>query len=545
MEEAIITYLTSIKNELNQSGRQRKNLKIRSVLSQIGCQRRSQSLIDKFNKSLIELGLKIEPEFDIYLHCDQKVSIYLNKASTIKVNPTSMVVEKAGIYSFETLQVEHDFFFYLFDFGSNQEYEMFQACLDSNKPIGIFLVPAKEDFFSDVVAKILTYEAIRKKQYKGVTAQLITSHAEFGNSTQLNEGPEAAAIKYQEQLSSSTILHFSQSKMTNVILGSTSSELIDSERFDEKFNQLALYTNKYYSDQFFILFHCPSESEIAAHQKEDMLGYLVDEVAKKLPFVFTLRCKYPNDASVPSNIRKSIQNHFRLLLEAPKHFSDEEDLSIIDYFVELQKVQTQAEAQLFIRMKPKYFRTLVYGFESDEHIYLKYFAIRTLEAQGYDLSQIKCEVTVDSGTDESNSSEIQLEINRRPDVYVENKVIVEIETLRSKTSGDNVFLDLIQDILIKIDGWPNKLNDFWLVLPGFEIARSYYQLKKTKEILEAELIEKYTKLIKLSIMTPDYENHQLIPVSFDLINYPYFELKQGGSIPLWQKHYATSNAPLR
>ncbi|BCL40215.1 hypothetical protein NSMS1_66620 (plasmid) [Nostoc sp. MS1] len=67
------------------------------------------------------------------------------------------------------LKVKHDLFYYLFDFDSEQEYENFQACLDSNKPVGLFLIPSQVDFFSDVVAKILTYELIRKKQYIGVT----------------------------------------------------------------------------------------------------------------------------------------------------------------------------------------------------------------------------------------------------------------------------------------------------------------------------------------------------------------------------------------
>ena len=47
MEEVIFSYLTSVKNELKETGRQRKNLKIKSILNKLGCQRRSQSLIDK------------------------------------------------------------------------------------------------------------------------------------------------------------------------------------------------------------------------------------------------------------------------------------------------------------------------------------------------------------------------------------------------------------------------------------------------------------------------------------------------------------------
>ncbi|BCL40213.1 hypothetical protein [Nostoc sp. MS1] len=126
-------------------------------------------------------------------------------------------------------------------------------------------------------------------------------------------------------------------------------------------------------------------------------------------------------------------------------------------------------------MKTEHFKTLVYGSESDEHIYLKYFAIRTLECQGHNLSQIRCEATVNP---DNNETEGKSKVKRRPDVYIENNTIVEVETLRGKAYGENVFLDLIQDISIKIDGWPSQAKYVWLVLPGFEIARNYYQLKK-------------------------------------------------------------------
>lgn len=522
MEEVIVTYLTSIKNELRETGRQRKNLRINSILKQLGCQRRSQSFIDKFNNSLADLGLRIIPAFSIGLSYTQKVAISFDGVTCTEneVEQIDPIAEKNSLNFLNPLKVKHDLFYYLFDFDSEQEYETFQACLDSNKPVGLFLIPSKEDFFSDVVAKILTYELIRKKQYIGVTPNLVTSNAYFNSYSHGNETNESIGTGDKSQFSFSSILHFSQSTMTNVILGDTNFELIESEKFDEQFNQLSLYTNKYYSEQFFILFHCPSEAEMSKHQKKDLFGYLVDTIAKKLPFVFTLRCKYPDDKSVPSEVRKDIQHHLSLLLEAPNYISDDESLSIIDYFLELQKIQVQAEAQLLISMKTEHLKTLVYGSESDEHIYLKYFAIRTLEYQGYNLSQIRCEATVNP---DNNETEGKSKVKRRPDVYIENNTIVEVETLRGKAYGENVFLDLIQDISIKIDGWPSQAKYVWLVLPGFEIARNYYQLKKTQEILEAKLIEKYDKSIQFYIMAPDYKNHQLIPVSFDLISYPSFE----------------------
>ncbi|MHC5596528.1 MAG: hypothetical protein ACYTXC_11345 [Nostoc sp.] len=55
--------------------------------------------------------------------------------------------------------------------------------------------------------------------------------------------------------------------MTSIILGNTGLELLYSEKFDQQFEQISLYANKYNSEQFFILFHCPSVLEIQAHQQ--------------------------------------------------------------------------------------------------------------------------------------------------------------------------------------------------------------------------------------------------------------------------------------
>jgi ATPase family associated with various cellular activities (AAA) len=422
------------------------------------------------------------------------------------------VPEKSNRIMRKPIPVKHDFFYYLFDFGGELEYERFQACLDSNQPIGIFLIPQKEDFFSDIIVKILNYELIRKYQYTG--QDIIPEASNISFATAINHD-EQSDKNHQNISYSSSIYHFNNSTMSSTILGTTGLDLLDSEKFDEQFEQLSMYANKYNSEQFFILFHCPSELEIKAQRKDDMLGYLTSRVASKIPFTFTLRCKYPNELSIKN--KEEIYAHFRLLTEVPEYEIEKEKSSLLDYFLELQKAQTQAESQLLLKMKPEHFCSLIWGQENTEHIYLKYFAVTTLESLGYELSTIRCELYLTDNEEEG--TEI-----RQPDVYVENKVVVEIETLRNQDfSGDNVFFDLINRILQKFENWPEKLESVWLVLPGFEIARNYYQLKKTKEILEYKLKEYYGEFFQLVFMTPDYENHQLIPVSFDYIDYPSFE----------------------
>jgi AAA+ superfamily predicted ATPase len=513
-------YLTSIKNELQRTGKAKKSLRVKSIMEYFGYQRRSQAFIDEFNNTLDHLGLCAEPVFDLYIPLDTKIDISLKG-----VEPSEEIFasKKNSQKLSEPIQVKQDFFYYLFDFGSDQEYERFQSCLDSNQPMGIFLIPKTVDFFSDIVVKVLNYELIRKFQYEGTSENTSSSVRQF--ATKIIDSDDDKENEKENPIQGANLFHFYCSTMTSVILGNTGLELLDSEKFDEQFEQISLALNKYNSTQSFILFHCPPISEIQAQQKEDTLGHLVDRVASKIPFTFTLRCKYSNEAAIEQ--KDEILAHFRLLLELPYYETDEDDVSLLNYFLELQKAQIQAESQLLLKMKPKHLYHLKWQEESSEYIYLKYFAIKTLESLGYELSHIGCEVELTSqdeeNTDEDEYEEYQTE---KIEVYVKNKIVVEIETLKYQEHSDkNLFFDMIKRILRKSQVWPNKLESVWLVVPGFEIARNYYQLKKTKEILEYKLGEYYGDNFKIIIMTPDYEKHQLVPVSFEKINYPTFEYR--------------------
>ncbi|MEH2139264.1 ATP-binding protein [Nostoc sp.] len=513
-------YLRSIKSKLQRTGKTQKSLRVKTIIEQFGYQRRSQSFIDDFNAALDELGLCANPPLDLYIPLDTKIAISIKG-----IAPTNQVAESESISvkRQETISVKHDFFYYLFDFGSEQEYERFQACLDSHQPVGIFLIPQVEDFFSDIVVKIFNYELIRKHQYsdyntipKAATRKIPTSIVSEDKDCQDDQ---------ENPISDASIFQFYRSTMTSIILGNTGLELLDSEKFDQQFEQISLYANKYNSEQFFILFHCPSVLEIQAHQQEDALGYLVDRVASKIPFTFTLRCKYPNEASIEQ--KEEVYAHFRLLLELPHYEIQEDDVSLRDYFLDLQKAQIQAESQLLLKIKPEHFYSLKWQQESKEYIYLKYFAIKTLESLGYKLSNIGCEVELTSRdeetTDEDTSEEDEEYQSEIIEVYVKNQVVVEIETLKYQEFQDNnLFLDPLKRVLRKSKVWPNKLESLWLVIPGFEIARNYYQLKKAKEILEYKLSGYYGDRFQVVIMAPDYEKHQLVPVSFDSIDYPSF-----------------------
>ncbi|MDF5708657.1 MAG: ATP-binding protein [Nostoc sp. S4] len=512
-------YLRSIKNELQRTGKTKKSLRVKTIIEQLGYQRRSQSLVNDFKIALEQLGLCANPVLDLHIPLDTKIAISIKDVEPLNQVANSQLIS-AKLR--ENILVKHDFFYYLFDFGSEQEYERFQACLDSHQPVGIFLIPQVEDFFCDIVVKIFNYELIRKYQYGGYNSTPKAAQRKIPTSLASDEDCED---EQESSINDANIFQFYRSTMTSIILGNTGLELLDSEKFDQQFEQILLYANKYNSEQFFILFNCPSLLEIQAHQQEDALGYLVDRVTRKIPFTFTLRCKYPNETSI--EYKEEVYAHFRLLLELPSYQIEEDDASLGDYFLELQKAQIQAESQLLLKMKAEHFYTLKWQQESKEYIYLKYFAIKTLESLGYELSHIGCEVELTSKDEEtidedtSDDEEYRSEII---EVYVKNQVVVEIETLKYHEFQDNnLFLDTIKRVLRKSRVWPNQLESLWLVIPGFEIARNYYQLKKTKEILEYKFSGYYGDRFRVIIMAPDYENHQLVPVSFDSIDYPSFE----------------------
>lgn len=537
IEFAARQYFSTVSAKLTESGRSYKSLRVKAIMDQFGYRRRSQTFVDSINAMLDECGLHAAPYFSVDLPLDSRIYITLKDDSRNQKNSSVKTVEKAKKEN-DIISVKHDLFYYLFDFGSEHEYERFEASLDSNQPIALFLLPEADDFLTDLVFRILSYELIRKYQYQGSPGIPLALSQTIGNISEDSDKNKSEANVW----AGTGILRFNSSTMSSVILGETGLELLDSEEFDKKFEQLSLYANKYNQEQSFVIFQCPSQQEIRNHSKTDLLGYLIDRVSNQIPLTFTLRYKFSEESLI--DCREEILAHLRLLMELPDFEVGEEEINLIDYFLELQKAQVQAESQLLLKMNDSHFMKLNWGYESDEHIYLKYFAVKTLENAGHHLQDIKCEVLVNSSrsakeSGSSNSERTKLtehqeslmleDINRRPDVYVTNKVIVEVETLRSKGNNtQKVFLNLVSRLIDKSSGWPKHLQEIWLVLPGFEIARNYYQIKKSQEILNSLLPGILSPNIKLIVMAPDYESHQLIPVSFDALNYPSLQITPTG-----------------
>lgn len=497
----IQTFIQTILQSIQSASHQSTRRKISTFLDKlaISATYNYQEFVDIFNHSLQKNYLKTIPVFT----SDTPKDGWL----TFKLNHTKL---PANVPS--PLSVEEDFFKHLFVFDSSDDYEQFRAAMGSFSPVALFVIPEKEDFYSEVLEKNLSSELLRKRQYRndfkiGDTGQI--QFAQFGNDQSNNDQPNSNVWTFYD------IYNFGRKSLEQVVLGENAQALIHSEHFHNKFNQLALYANKYYSDPFFLVFQCPSHQQMAEKNKQEVLENLIAQVSQKFPYVFTLRCKYPTQQDIPSNILKSIYQHFQVLLEVPSYPLDY-SLPLANGFSLLQKAQKLAESQLLLQMNPLVFKQMQWNYESDEFLYLQYFAINTLyQRYGYALETIKTNANISR-----YHADEDYEFSSNPDIFIKEKIVVEIKTLGQKIRDKNIYLDLIASIKSESRGWNEQMKEFWLVVPGFEVARNYHLLKKTQEILQENLKESFHPALKVHVFTPDYLQHELVPVSFDHLTFP-------------------------
>lgn len=532
-EDKLDSLVESISTSINNSSEQTTRRKVKSIINFLGNQRLTQKVADSFNQAIRKSKIKSDRELELgmsnrlIIHFSLKTSI---RQKAIKVLKNDLAEKKETIKQKninQQLLVPDDFLFHLFDFESELEYERFQACLDSNQPIGVFLIPKGNDFFSSIIEKVFSLEVLRKRQYAG-------DGAHIGKISNLNlnvvdESQHEENHNQEDIWQFSDIYSFDKDTLDSVITGSRGKELIESEKFEIQFKQLALYSNKYYTDhQFFLLFNCPSIQRIESLNKVKHLDDLISKVTQKLPYTFKLTCKFASETELINNpeIRNIIIDHFKILFEVPSYRLEDIDSDLYDIFIELQKAQIQAENQLLWNFDHDKFSRLKWGYESDEHIYLKYFAINTLTNThySYPLESIFCEY---GNLKDTIPDELSIEdFNRfRIDVLAKDtqkgNIIVEAETLRNKT-----YLSLLQTVIGKANAWSSDKNvkEFWLVVPGFEISRNYYRLSKVQKLLSSELARIFKKVIEVKVFLPDFFRSQLAEVNFSAVYSPTYKI---------------------
>lgn len=464
--------------------------------------------IDQFNEKLSKKRIKCEPELKTGMSDDQNFKFSIEPKRGV-----SSSIKKVGNRQIKPLPkifAPEDFFKHLFDFESDNGYDNFQACLDSKSPMALFVIPKSESrFYSSVISKVLSYELIRKRQYKLDISDynfepLVqpTTRLEFNNIQNVDLAQNLEGFD-----SGSDIFEFSTETMESIILAKSGEDLIESEKFEKQFNELAILANRYINKQFFVVFNCPPTYKLN-NSDQKRLNRLISKISETFPFVYKLESKHATEKDIPDSDKNEIVQHFKLLNELPCEVDSFKNITIPSIFSFLQKSQIHFENQIFHNITAEEFEKISFGYESDEHIYLKYFAIKSLQKIGYDIEQINCEERI-------KKISLDFESTQVADVSVKGEIIVEIETLRGKTKDKDVYFALAYNILKKSKCW-DELKELWLTIPGFEVARNYYQLQKTQELLQV-ILSKKLKNIKVKICCPDYKNCELVEIDFSKI----------------------------
>jgi len=93
IEFAAQEYFSTVRKELEGSGRSHKTLRVKSIMNRFGYSRRSQAFVESVNTMLDTCGLYAAPYFSIDLPLDSRIYITLktiltSKRTSLKKLPT-------------------------------------------------------------------------------------------------------------------------------------------------------------------------------------------------------------------------------------------------------------------------------------------------------------------------------------------------------------------------------------------------------------------------------------------------------------------------
>ncbi|MBS7606104.1 hypothetical protein KEJ31_07395 [Candidatus Bathyarchaeota archaeon] len=156
--------------------------------------------------------------------------------------------------------------------------------------------------------------------------------------------------------------------------------------------------------------------------------------------------------------------------------------------------------------------------ESEEHYKLKLLAYKTLKMKGYKDEEIRVEKMIEGFPIVHENMDIYYRNGRGelvmpskpiPDLYVDKKIWVEIETLRG-------IKDPIRELIAKFRRRIRFIADYeelWIVIPSFEIAMHYDDLYLLPERLLSMIMEETkgrTEIrIRISLWYPDLVNRRI------------------------------------
>lgn len=267
------------------------------------------------------------------------------------------------------------------------------------------------------------------------------------------------------------------------------------EEFERSLDDLMMEMGIDLEEKKLVIF-CPSTQDISQ---------LFREVEKRIPTSLKLISKYGEE--IPKLEYKKIVHALAWMLSVDKSKADLKQSEVHGNLDEAFTYLATRRTNLMSELSKDEDLIYVYGWEgeSEEHLKLKLLAYKTLEKEyKYKNEEIQVEQELVHIKEDTYKRDRQGNafLHLVPDLQTTNrKFWVEIETLRGVKDP---LIELIQKYQRKRKA-VGEFEEFWLVIPSFEIAMH----KTTLKTLLKRLFSLFGEKTRVSIMYPDLFNGKI------------------------------------
>jgi hypothetical protein len=239
-----------------------------------------------------------------------------------------------------------------------------------------------------------------------------------------------------------------------------------------------------FGEEIKLVIFCPSAKDIEP---------LFSMVRNRLTSCFKLVAKYGKD--IPKEDFKRIIKSIAWILSIDKSDKDLLASELCGDIDEALRFLDERRVDFLTKLKEDedWIHIRRWEGESDEHRTLKLLVYKTIKGHGYRDEDIKVEEVCESEDD------IPI-IYLVPDLRVGRNIWAEVETLRGVYDP----LDLIQEFQSKADEI-SKYEEFWLILPSFEIMM---HINRMRPLLE-QFFKLFKEQVRVSLWYPDLVNRRI------------------------------------
>jgi len=390
-----------------------------------------------------------------------------------------------------------DDFWDIFEWDAETWKNFHLSGINSKKPLCIFLKAKTKNFFADeTIIKLISSEY--KRKYGKLEAKHdIESISELDTITIIPENIVENLIDGLNIKKNKTISSLGKNENIKIF-----------ENFLKELTDLMGQLDSTISggEKKLIIFRCNYDSSISD---------LFNKVTSILPNTHILKIKYD---TFTEEIIQRIMNQLCWVLSLPRYNWRKEFLEVPNNLIDINAIYTELE-----RTNEKFYDDFgneddmnyiekSWNGESDQHFNLKlpvYKYLKKYIEKKYDLGAdlIRIEKRSEIDGDESEVEGVEPNTNESnqpiPDLYVENKIWVEIETLLGFPDPRLLINEKFKPKKESIE----KCDEFWLVIPNFEIFMNKEKIK----ILLRRLFLLLSEEVIIKIFSIDYERKTLKP----------------------------------